>query len=148
MAASPGEGYRGCHTYPVMHGPERFGMWANLGARLTGRDPGDVVVEAHLTTDAHGFATSRGAIVHGGAIAALADMALASAGASVARDGQVVTTVDLRVDFLQPAQPGRLLARGRVQRRTRRLCFAAASVEQEDGTVVAEARALLAYVAG
>jgi len=122
-------------------------MWANLGARLTERDAGDVVVEAHLTSDAHGFETSRGAIVHGGAIAALADMALASAGASVAGDGQVVTTVDLRVDFLQPARPGRLLARGHVQRRTRRLCFTAASVEQDDGTVVAEARALLAYVA-
>ena len=75
-------------------------------------------------------------------------MALASVGASVARDGLVVTTVDLKVDFLQPAQPGRLIARGRVQRRTRRLCFASASVEQaEDGEIVAEARALLAYVA-
>ena len=131
-----------------MHAFERFGMWANLGARLAQIDDGEVVVEAHLTPDAHGYPTSRGAIVHGGAIAALADMALASVGASVARDGLVVTTVDLKVDFLQPAQPGRLVARGRVQRRTRRLCFASASVEQaEDGEIVAEARALLAYVA-
>jgi uncharacterized protein (TIGR00369 family) len=130
-----------------MHGFERSGMWANLGARLTTREPGDVVVQAVLTVDAHGFPTSRGAIVHGGAVAALADMALASAGASVAPEGQVATTVDLKIDFLQPAQPGTLLARGRVQRRTRRLCFTAGSVEQEDGTVVAEARALLAYVA-
>src|SRR5215471_10168002 len=89
-------------------------MWANLGARLTGQEPGDVVVEAHLTADAHGFPTARGVIVHGGAIAALADMALASAGMSVADDGQVLATVDLRVDFLQAATPGRLLARGRV----------------------------------
>src|SRR5256886_14385003 len=115
-----------------MHGFERFGMWANLGARLAQSENGEVVVEAHLTTDAHGFPTSSGAIVHGGAIAALADMALASAGASVAGDGEVVTTVDLRVDFLRPGRPGTLLARGRVSRRTRRLCFAAASVEQED----------------
>lgn len=122
-------------------------MWANLGAKLTGGEPGDVVVEAQLTAESHGFKTSRGVIVHGGALAALADMALASAGMSVAGGGHVVTTVDLRVDFLQPAQPGRLLARGRVQRRTRRLCFAAASIEQDDGTVVAEARGLLAYVA-
>lgn len=132
-----------------MHGYQRFGMWANLGARLTEVGDGEVVVEASLTTDAHGFPTSRGAIVHGGAIAALADMALASAGASVARDGLAVTTVDLKVDFLQPARPGMLLARGRVQRRTRRLCFASASVEQVDGgEVVAEARGLLAYVPG
>jgi uncharacterized protein (TIGR00369 family) len=126
---------------------EETGMWANLGARLSRADPGDVVVEADLTSEAHGFPTSRGAIVHGGAIAALADMALASAGATVAPDGQVPTTVDLKIDFLQPAQPGPMLARARVQRRTRRLCFTAGSVEQSDGTVVAEARALLAYVA-
>lgn len=131
-----------------MRSHERFGMWANLGARVADMTPGEALVEANLTTDAHGFPTSRGAIVHGGAIAALADMALASAGASVAGDGQVPTTVDLKIDFLQLAQPGRLLARGRVQRRTRRLCFTSATVEQEDGTVVAEARALLAYVAG
>ncbi|HKF76983.1 MAG TPA: PaaI family thioesterase [Candidatus Dormibacteraeota bacterium] len=130
-----------------MHRHEQFGMWANLAARLTEVSEGAVVVEGHLTPDAHGFRTSRGTIVHGGAVAALADMALASAGASVAVDGQAVTTVDLKVDFLQPAQPGRLLARGRVRRRTRRLCFTSASVEQPDGTVVAEARAVLAFVA-
>jgi len=121
-------------------------MWANLGARLSRAEPGDVVVEADLTVERHGFSTGRGAIVHGGAIAALADMALASAGATVAPDGQVATTVDLKIDFLQPAQPGPMIARGRVQRRTRRLCFTSASIEQHDGTVVAEARALLAYV--
>jgi acyl-CoA thioesterase len=130
-----------------MPGYEQMGMWANLGARLSRWEPGDVVVEADLTAGAHGFPTGRGAIVHGGAIAALADMALASAGATVAPDGQVPTTVDLKVDFFQPAQPGPMVARGRVPRRTRRLCFTAASIEQQDGTVVAEARALLAYVA-
>jgi uncharacterized protein (TIGR00369 family) len=130
-----------------MPGYEQFGMWANLGARLSRSEPGDIVVEADLTVDAHGFPTGRGAIVHGGAIAALADMALASAGASVAPDGQATTTVDLKIDFLQPAQPGPMVARARVQRRTRRLCFTSASIEQGDGTVVAEARALLAYVA-
>jgi uncharacterized protein (TIGR00369 family) len=130
-----------------MHGFERFGMWANLGARLTVLEPGTVEVEAQLTPAEHGFRTARGDIVHGGAIAALADMALASAGSSLAQDGQAVTTVDLKVDFMQPAEPGRMLARARVQRRTRRLCFAACSVEQADGDVVAEARALLTYVA-
>jgi uncharacterized protein (TIGR00369 family) len=105
-----------------------------------------VVVEAQLTIDAHGFPTPRGPIVHGGAIAALADMAVASAGATLTGEGQSLATVDLRVDFLQPAQPGTMLAYGRVSRRTRRLCFASASIQQADGTVVAEARGLLAYV--
>jgi uncharacterized protein (TIGR00369 family) len=131
-----------------MRGYERFGMWANLGARVADLRPGEALIEANLTTDAHGFPTARGPIVHGGAIAALADMALATAGVSVAPDGHVPTTVDLKVDFLQMAQPGRMLARALVRRRTGRLCFTAATVEQEDGTVVAEARAVLAYLAG
>ena len=130
-----------------MHEYERQGMWANLGARLAILEPGSVVVEARLTAEAHGFPSAGGTIVHGGAVAALADMALASAGASVASDGEVVATVDIRVDYLRTARPGTLTARGRVQRRTRRLCFTSASIEQDDGTVVAEARALLTYLA-
>ncbi|HEY4025404.1 MAG TPA: PaaI family thioesterase, partial [Candidatus Dormibacteraeota bacterium] len=129
-------------------GYQRTGMWANLGARLTKVESGDVVVEARLTAEAHGFPSGRGTIVHGGAVAALADMALASAGATLNADGQTLATVDLKVDFLQPARPGTMLARGQVRRRTRRLCFASASVEQDDGTVVAEARAVLAYIGG
>lgn len=125
---------------------ERFGMWANLGARLTIHEPGDVVVDAQLTREAHGFPAARGPIVHGGALAALADMALASAGASLCRDGETLATVDLKVDFMRPGQPGPMRARGRVRRRTRRLCFAWATIEQDDGTVVAEASAVLAYM--
>ncbi len=106
-----------------------------------------MLVEARLTGAEHGFPTERGVIVHGGALAALADMAVATAAASVAGPGEVPTTVDLGLDFLRPGLPGRLLGRAEVRRRTRRLCFARAMVEQEDGTVVAEARAVLAFVA-
>jgi hypothetical protein len=44
-----------------MPGYEQFGMCANLGARLSRAEPGDVVVEADPTVDAHGFPTGRGA---------------------------------------------------------------------------------------
>ena len=125
---------------------EHFGMWANLGARIVESRPGQAVVEALLTPDAHGFPASRGTIVHGGALAALADMALASAGASLTADGRGLATVDLKVDFIRPGQPGRLIARSTVSHSTRRLCFAEATIEQEDGTVVVEARAVLAFL--
>jgi uncharacterized protein (TIGR00369 family) len=125
---------------------ERSGMWANLGARVTELGRGQAVVEATLTPNAHGFPTGKGTIVHGGALAALADMALASAGASVAEEGETVATVDLKVDFMRAGQPGRMIARSSVRRRTRRLCFAEATLEQEDGTVVVEARSVLAFV--
>jgi uncharacterized protein (TIGR00369 family) len=128
-----------------MTGYEDVGMWANLSARVTERRPGQVVVEADLTPEAHGFPGRRGVIVHGGALAALADMALAAAAASLAEAAEDLATVDLKVDFLRPGHPGRILARSSVRRRTRRLCFAETRLEQEDGTVVAEARAVLAF---
>ncbi len=125
---------------------ESIGMWANMGARLTAIGPETAVVEATLTEARHGFPTGRGVIVHGGALAALADMALAAAAAGSARRGETTPTVDLKVDFLRATTPGHLIARATVTRRTRRLCFAAATIEQADGTVVVEARAVLAVV--
>ena len=124
----------------------RSGMIANIGSRLLEAGPGTLVMEANMTEEAHGFPTSRGAIVHGGAIATLADEALASVAYTMAEEGEETTTADLKVDYLRPARPGRLVARATVSHRTRRLAFCAARIEQEGGQVVAEARAVIAYV--
>lgn len=122
------------------------GMVANIGTKLVEVKKGSVIFEGNLTEEAHGFPTSRGIIVHGGALATLADEALASAAFTLAEEGETTTTADLKVDFYKPAKPGRLLARASVRHRTRRLAFCEASVEQESGEVVAEARAVIAYV--
>jgi uncharacterized protein (TIGR00369 family) len=122
------------------------GMVANLGTRLLEADAGTVVLEGNLTAEAHGFPTSRGPIVHGGALATLADEALASAAFTLATEGETTTTADLKVDFFRPAKPGRMIARASVRHRTRRLAFCEATVEQESGEVVVEARAVIAFV--
>ena len=122
------------------------GMVANIGTRLVEVKAGSLVLEGNMTEQAHGFPTSRGMIVHGGAIATLADEALASVAFTLADDGETTTTADLKVDYYRPCQPGRLLARATVRHRTRRFAFCEASVEQDGGKVVAEARALIAYV--
>ncbi|HXC77687.1 MAG TPA: PaaI family thioesterase, partial [Candidatus Acidoferrum sp.] len=84
--------------------------------------------------------------IHGGAIATLADEALASVAFTAAEEGETTVTADLKVDFLRPAKPGRLLARATVRHRTRRLAFCEATVEQDGGPIVAEARAVIAYM--
>lgn len=122
------------------------GMVANIGTRIVEVGFGTLVLEGNLTADAHGFPTSRGPIVHGGAIATLADEALASVAFTVAEEGETTVTADLKVDFLRPAKPGRLIARATVRHRTRRLAFCETTVEHGNGQVVAEARALIAYV--
>jgi uncharacterized protein (TIGR00369 family) len=84
--------------------------------------------------------------VHGGAIATLADESLASVAFTLAEEGETTTTVDLKVEYYRPCRPGRLVARASVRHRTRRLAFCQATVEEEGGEVVAEARAVIAYV--
>jgi uncharacterized protein (TIGR00369 family) len=123
-----------------------IGMVANIGTRLVEVKAGSLVLEGNLTGESHGFPTSRGTIVHGGAIATLADESLASVAFTLAEEGETTTTVDLKVEYYRPCRPGRLVARASVRHRTRRLAFCQATVEEEGGEVVAEARAVIAYV--
>ena len=139
-------------TYGVRTLPELYkewsatGMIANIGTKLVKLGPGTLVLEGNLTAEAHGFPTGKGPIVHGGAIATLADETLASAAFTLAEDGETTATVDLKVDYYRPGTPGRLLCRAKVRHRTRRLAFCEATVEQESGEVIAEARAVIAYI--
>ena len=122
------------------------GMIANIGGTVVEAEPGRLVLAADLTTERHSFPTSRGPIVHGGAIATLADEALATVAFTLADEGQSTVTADLKIDFLRPAKPGRLVARASVRHRTKRLAFCEATVEHDGGEIVAEARAVIAFV--
>jgi uncharacterized protein (TIGR00369 family) len=122
------------------------GMIANIGGRIVEVGAGKLVLEGNLTTEKHSFPTSRGPIVHGGAIATLADEALATVAFTLAEEGETTVTADLKVDFLRPATPGTLVARATVRHRTKRLAFTEATVEQANGEIVAEARAVIAFV--
>jgi uncharacterized protein (TIGR00369 family) len=121
-------------------------MIANVGAQIVDVGRGTLVLEASFDPDRHGFPTARGLIVHGGAIATLADECLASVAYTLAEEGEATTTSSLQVDYYRPAPVGKLTARGTVRRRTRRLAYCHVTVEQPDGTVVAEGRAVIAYV--
>jgi uncharacterized protein (TIGR00369 family) len=138
--------------YGVKALPELYKQWAstgmvaNIGTKIVEVEHGRLVLEGNMTGESHGFPTSRGTIVHGGAIATLADEALASVAFTAAEEGETTVTADLKVDFLRPAVPGRLIARATVRHRTRRLAFCEATVEQDGGKIVAEARAVIAYV--
>ena len=125
----------------------KTGMVANIGTSLVEVGHGKLVLAGNLTGESHGFPTSRGTVIHGGAIATLADEALASVAFTAAEEGETTVTADLKVDYLRAARPGRLVARATVRHRTRRLAFCEATVEQdESGQIVAEARAVIAYV--
>jgi uncharacterized protein (TIGR00369 family) len=124
------------------------GMIGNIGSHLVDVGRGTLVLEAVMSGERHGFPTSRGVIVHGGAIATLADEALATVAFTLAEEGEATATSSLHVDYYKPAIAGKLIARASVRHRTKRLAYCHASIEQEDGQVVAEGRAVIAYVRG
>lgn len=117
------------------------GMWANLGMRIVEARSGEAVVEGDFSLAEHGQLGS----IHRGAVAALADGALACAAGTLIEEGEVATTVELAVDFYQAISPGRVVARGLVRDRAGHLVYCAAGVEQ-GGAVIAEGRATIALV--
>ncbi len=78
--------------------------------------------------------------IHGGAIATLLDIALASAARCAA--GAPVATVNLQLNYLSPAR-GDLLGEGRVVKLGRSLIFVEGAVRDGEGVVVATATGVM-----
>ena len=75
--------------------------------------------------------------VHGGTIATLVDTAM---GAAVRREDtgdEAPVTIEMKVTYLRPAQPGRLRAEGAIRRRGKHIVVAEADVLDADGEAVA-----------
>lgn len=73
-----------------------------------------------------------GGIVHGGAIATLADCAMGSALASTLAEGEQPLTVEAKINYLEPGEPGTLVAEARVRRKGKRFTVLEVEVSQQD----------------
>jgi uncharacterized protein (TIGR00369 family) len=87
-----------------------------------------LVDERHLNS--HGS-------VHGGAIASLVDAAMGAAVQRGDTDDAAPVTIEMKVTYLEPAQPGRLRARASIRRRGSRIIIAEVDVTDDDDTAVA-----------
>jgi uncharacterized protein (TIGR00369 family) len=106
-----------------------------LGFELTEVTRGAAVVSVALRPEL----TRMSAIMHGGALASLADTATAFAVLSLLAPGEETVTVDLTLHFLRPVTKGRVHAHARVLRAGRRLATVSAEVKDETGALVATA---------
>jgi uncharacterized protein (TIGR00369 family) len=72
--------------------------------------------------------------VHGGALATMLDVAMGAAVADAKQEAPV--TVDMTITYLEPAEPGRLLADAKVRRAGSRITIVEAEVSQggDDGS--------------
>jgi uncharacterized protein (TIGR00369 family) len=84
--------------------------------------------------------------VHGGAIASVVDAAAFWAAFTQVMEGTGLTTVEMKLNFLAPAQKGRLVAQGRCIRMGKTLALGEAVVKDGEGNLVAHGTATMMIV--
>jgi uncharacterized protein (TIGR00369 family) len=79
--------------------------------------------------------------IQGGFLAAMLDDTLGPALIATLEPGQFAPTLELKVNFMRPARPGRLVGTGRVIHRGGTIAFLAGELSDPEGNVVATATA-------
>jgi len=106
-----------------------------LGIQLDSVEPGHAVLSMEIRPDLkqnHG-------VVHGGAIAALIDSAMALAIIPLLAENERTTTVDLTIHYLRPLTEGTARSSARVVRAGKRVITVSAELFDEHGKLAATA---------
>ena len=111
-----------------------FHTWA--GMEVVEASTGEVTVAMEVL-DRH---INLQGFVHGGMLAILADTACGLSIRSAMEAGRLHVTTDLDIHYLAPAEPGRLLGRGKAIKVGRSLAFAEVSIEDAEGRLLARAQ--------
>ena len=77
-------------------------------------------------------------VVHGGAIATLADTAAAFAMMTMIQPGEKVTTAEFKINFLAPVTDGEMIGEARISNKGKRLALADMEVKTGDGKLIAK----------
>lgn len=80
-------------------------------------------------------------IVQGGAIASLADSAVAMALLGLVTPQEIVATIEFKINFFAPVRQGRLIARAKIVHQGSRTAVGDVDIKDEKGKVVAKALA-------
>ena len=106
-----------------------------LGSRPLHAEPGHVRIEFRASEE---MLNPAGA-VQGGFITAMLDEAMGPAALSALGPGHTVPTLELKVSFLRPVRPGRVVADAHVVHQGKSVVFTEASLLDDDGQLLARA---------
>jgi uncharacterized protein (TIGR00369 family) len=84
--------------------------------------------------------------VQGGMVAAMLDDALSLVAGLNLDWGQIVPTLEIKVSYVAPARPGRLLARAEIVKRGKSIIFCEARLTDESGALLATASGTFSVV--
>ena len=119
---------------------------AKLGIRTLEIAPGRCTTYIEFRPELVG--DPRRGVLHGGVVTTLIDATAGAAVYAAIPEGTALATLDMRIDYLKPAEPyKRLYASAELYRLTRRIAFVRASAYQDDpGNQVAHCAA--SFMAG
>lgn len=110
--------------------------WRLMGVRVVRAGAGEAVVEMEAREEFRNF----GGTVHGGFLSFLADSAMGRALGSVENGATRHATIDLKLNFIDPAQVGETLRGvGKVVHAGSRTAVTECRIEGQDGRLVATA---------
>jgi uncharacterized protein (TIGR00369 family) len=115
--------------------------WQTLGLELKDIAPGKAVFEAAVH---RGLLQNK--VLHGGALASIADSACAVAAISLVFPANYATTINLQVSFLKPVTEGRIRAEGKCIKAGKNVLFCEAEVFDEKQVLVCTAASQLIAV--
>jgi uncharacterized protein (TIGR00369 family) len=136
------------------HSPEEGATWskAELGMRIRKSVPGRLFgfelesIErgtAIMTMQVRARHKQVHGVVHGGILASLADTAGALAAYPLLPRATRLATVEMKINYLEPVDRGKIVAEARILRLGRTLAVAECEVQGADGTLAA--KALITY---
>jgi acyl-CoA thioesterase len=109
-------------------------FYRHMGITLTKLGLGSSEIKVNVTkglTQSAGFA-------HGGVAASLVDSAVGLALCTLLRSRESITTIELKVNFVAPARPGVLKAKGRIIQRGKRIAVGESEVKDRRGRYIAK----------
>ncbi len=124
---------------------EKIPFNLHLGMKLAHYAPGEV--HLLLPFQPSFIGDPRRPALHGGVLSTLIDTCGGAAAMSAIDEGEMVSTVDLRVDYLRPGPPTDITAKATVIRRGNRVCLTEIDVVADGPDIIAKGRAAYNIVA-
>lgn len=83
-------------------------------------------------------------VIHGGALATLADTAVAFALSTLLPKDQKMTTIELKINYLEPIRDGKVIAEARILRKGKRIVVGEVDIFDENAQLAA--KGLITYM--
>lgn len=123
----------------IRHLARSMPFYRHLGIRLVGLGRGSSKVQLRLTRSL----TQTTGVAHGGVAASLIDSAVGLALCTLIKPEQLITTVEMKVNYLSPAPVGMLRSTGKIIHKGKRIVVGEGEVRGKKGLV---AKGLVTYV--